>query len=112
MRPTVHDPRCQFDRQTRAYAEYRVFFGLTTAPAGTTAVTVTLAREASHAGGGQDAVCILRLTTCTGDQLETHATAHHPYAAIDRATELMLAALQDRAVRVRTLATVPEASAR
>jgi len=96
MRPTVHDPCCQFDRQTRAYAEYRVFFGLTTASAGPTTVSVTLGREPGDAAsGGQNTVCAIQLTTLNGEILEVRATEHHPYPAIDRATELMQAKLQD-----------------
>jgi hypothetical protein len=104
MRPTVHDPRFQFDRQTRAYAEYRVFSALTPAAAGTTSISITLGREHDDAAThGAPAACLVRLIADNGEVLETRAAAHHPYAAIDRATELMLAALQDRAARVRAL---------
>ena len=96
MRPTVYDLCRQFDRQTRAYAEYRVFFGLTTASAASTTVSVILGREPGNAAsGGQNAVCAIQLTTFKGETLEVSATGHHPYPAIDRATKLMQAKLQD-----------------
>jgi ribosome-associated translation inhibitor RaiA len=95
MRPIVNDACGQFDAQTRAYAEYRVFAGLMAEQVCTAAVTVALARTTTDGGSGPgDAVCAITVTMCHDGVLEATAIEHHPYAAIDRATELILRAVR------------------
>jgi hypothetical protein len=78
----------QFDAQTQAYAEYRVF--ATLAPLGNVVrhVTVTLAPadpSGAHPVSGARFVCIVSVVTGPGHRAEVRAKGRHPYEAIDRA---------------------------
>jgi hypothetical protein len=95
MRPVVIDDENQFDGQTHAYAEYRVFSGLTTEHASLAQAVVVLTRAAAADDTHEPGVtCTIHVTTASGVTLETGATEHHPYAAIDTAAALTSAALR------------------
>lgn len=95
MRPVVIDDENHFDGQTHAYAEYRVFSGLATENASLEQAVVVLTRGVGTDGSREPgATCTIHVTTATGVTLETGATEHHPYAAIDKAAALIIAALR------------------
>ena len=78
----------QFDAQTHAYAEYRVF--ATVAPLGNLVrqVTVTLAPadpSGAHPVSGERVVCTVSIVTGPGHRAEVRAKGRHPYEAIDSA---------------------------
>jgi hypothetical protein len=78
----------QFDAQTQAYAEYRVF--ATLAPLGNMVrhVTVTIAPadpSGAHPVTGARVVCTVSVVTGPGHRAEIRTKGRHPYEAIDRA---------------------------
>lgn len=88
MRPIVHDEWRQFDAQTHAYAEYRVFSALTAAEIGAASVRIMLdcvGRSGSLVE--RDVVCAIALITSQGSLVEALSIESHACAAIDGATE-------------------------
>lgn len=84
MRPIVRDEWDQFDQQTRAYAEYRVFSKLTTERACARNATVTLDCVRDSAGP-RTVVCTITVVTVDGHVVHATAVDQHPCAAIDLA---------------------------
>jgi ribosome-associated translation inhibitor RaiA len=83
MKISVTDIGCTFGRQTRAYAEYRIFssvarFGDVVHEAG---VSLTSMRP------GGPARCAICLTVSEGGRLRVSARGRHIYDAINRAAE-------------------------
>jgi ribosome-associated translation inhibitor RaiA len=88
MQMTVRDEEKQFDRQTHAYAEYRVFSALAGDGSSHRSVTVTLTRM-DGTGSRYPVQCTVAVTMSSGDVVKVHALERHPYAAIDRAAALI-----------------------
>lgn len=101
MRPVVRDAGDQFDRQTHAYAEYRVFSGLAAERVALVSAVVTLNRSTCGNGSTTSALCWITVATVDGETFQEQAAEAHPYAAIDRATALITAAI--RAHRTQSL---------
>jgi len=83
MKISVTDIGCTFGRQTRAYAEYRIFssvarFGTVVHEAD---VSLTSARV------GRRARCVVAVTVDAGGRLRVSARGRHVYDAINRAAE-------------------------
>jgi hypothetical protein len=93
MQPIVRDAGEQFDRQTHAYAEYRVFSGLAAERVPLASAVVTLARSRGDAGAS-GAQCRIKVATVDGETFDAKADEGHPYAAIDRAMALVTAAIR------------------
>lgn len=104
MQLTVRDEEKQFDRQTHAYAEYRVFSTLASDGSSHRAVTVTLTRM-DGTGSRYPVQCTVAVTMSCGDVARVRAPARHPYAAIDRAAALIGKAVQRRRAQSVTLST-------
>lgn len=111
MRPIVQDEWRQFDAQTHAYAEYRVFSAL--AAERLRSVHATVALSAVHGdekAGARRVLCTITVSTGEGERLEAVSAEDHPYAAIDRAVERLLRACRKRGTRgVRAGAGSPRA---
>jgi hypothetical protein len=90
MRLTVQDVKCDFDRQTHAYAEYRAFATLAGRADPIEDVTVTLARRGLEAEEAQVS-CAIAVRLRSGEVVGAEACAGRPYAAIDRAVRLVSA---------------------
>lgn len=93
MRISVTDIGCTFGRQTRAYAEYRIFSSV--ARFGDVVHEAGVSLTSRRAGGA--ARCIVSLTMGDGGRLCVSARGRHVYDAINRA-----AARIGDAVRRRT----------
>ena len=106
MRPIVRDAGEQFDRQTHAYAEYRVFSGLAAERVPLVSAIVTLDRCTGGNGGAMSALCRITVATGDGETFQGSASEAHPYAAIDRATALIAAAVRAHRTPARS-ADVP-----
>jgi ribosome-associated translation inhibitor RaiA len=97
MRIDVHDTGNQFDEQTRAYAEYRVFSTLATLADSVHEIGVGLARAADAASTPRDVVvCSVSIRLRSGRQMDVASHAQHPYEAIDRAARQIATVLNSR----------------
>src|SRR5918992_3808373 len=73
-----------FGRQTRAYAEYRVFSSLARFSEVVQDATVSLTPPARE---GRDVVCRVAVTSTRGAQVRVSARGRHAYDAINRAAQ-------------------------
>ena len=80
-----------FGRQTRAYAEYRVFSSLARFSDVVLAATVCLRPPSVK---GRSVVCRVCVTVQQGSRLQVTARGRHPYDAINRAADLIGDALR------------------
>ncbi len=71
-----------FGRQTRAYAEYRVFSSLARFGHIVDSVTVELNRAER-----QFVVCVVMVSTTDGRRVRIESRGRHPYDAINRAAD-------------------------
>jgi hypothetical protein len=88
MRIDVHDAGNEFDDQTRAYAEYRVFSTLANVAdvVHDVGVDLTRAADAAETWTAPDAcACSVSIRLRSGCQLDVSSHGRHPYEAIDRA---------------------------
>lgn len=83
MRIAVNDIGCTFGRQTRAYAEYRIFSSVARFSDVVHEAGISLASR--RAGGA--ARCVVSLTVNDGGRLRVSARGRHVYDAINRAAE-------------------------
>jgi len=83
MRISVTDIGCTFGRQTRAYAEYRIFSSL--ARFGDVVHEAGVSLKPRQPGGA--ARCVVSLTVDDGGRLRVSARGRHIYDAINRAAE-------------------------
>lgn len=100
MRIDVHDTANEFDDQTRAYAEYRVFSTLAILADVVHQVGVGLARaaDAAEPSTSRDVfVCSVSIRLCSGRQMDVASHARHPYEAIDRAARHVATAVNAHA---------------
>ena len=92
MRIAVTDIELEFGRQTRAYAEYRIFSSLARFSHVVHDVDVSL-RSASRIDGSK-ALCLVVVTVGDGIRLQARATGRHAYDAINRAAQRIGEALR------------------
>jgi ribosome-associated translation inhibitor RaiA len=85
MQPVVRDDASHFDRQTRAYAEFRVFSRLAAERGAVASAVVTLRRVEGPSVGDTRTRCRITIVTADGATLDVTASEPHPYAAIDGA---------------------------
>jgi ribosome-associated translation inhibitor RaiA len=83
MRISVTDIGSTFGRQTRAYAEYRIFSSV--ARFGDVVHDADVSLTSRRAGG--PARCVVALTVDDGSRLRVSAIGRHVYDAINRAAE-------------------------
>ena len=83
MRISVTDIGRTFGRQTRAYAEYRIFTSV--ARFGDVVHEANVSLTSRQAGG--TARCVVALTVEEGGHLRVSASGRHVYDAINRAAE-------------------------
>lgn len=83
MRISVTEIGCTFGRQTRAYAEYRIFSRL--ARFDTVVHEAEVSLTSARAGGG--ARCAVALRVDDGGTLRVSTRGRHVYDAINRAAE-------------------------
>ncbi len=95
MQPVVRDDAKQFDPQTHAYAEFRLFSRLAAERTSVSSAVVTLHRADTHT------VCWITVVTADGETLHATASERHPYAAIDRAVADVATAIRLHDVRSR-----------
>ncbi len=81
MRISVTDIGCTFGRQTRAYAEYRLFSSV----ARFSDVVHDAGISLTSGRAGDAARCVVSLTVNDGGRLRVSARGRHVYDAIDRA---------------------------
>jgi ribosome-associated translation inhibitor RaiA len=81
VRISVTDVGCTFGRQTRAYAEYRIFSSV--ARFGDVVHNADISLTSRHVGGA--ARCVVALTVDDGGRLRVSARGRHVYDAINRA---------------------------
>lgn len=81
MRVSVTDIGCAFSRQTRAYAEYRIFSSVV--PLSGVVHEAGVSLTSRRAGGA--ARCVVSLTIDDGSHLRVSAGGRHVYDAINRA---------------------------
>jgi hypothetical protein len=93
MRIEVTEISRTFGRQTRAYAEYRIFSGLATFGDVVRGATVSLA----PGGRDQSVMCSVRVALDTGLPVEVSARGRHAYDAINRAADRLGPALRRHA---------------
>jgi hypothetical protein len=84
MRIAVTNIGRMFGRQTRAYAEYRVFSSLARFSDAVLDVTVSLGPPTMK---GRSVVCRIAATLDRGSRLQVSARGRHPYDAINRAAD-------------------------
>ena len=94
MRIAVTDIGRTFGRQTRAYAEYRIFSSLSRFGHVVRDVDVSLT---STAGDESNALCVVIVTISSGIHLEVRAIGRHAYDAINRAAERIAAVVRGHA---------------
>ena len=80
-----------FGRQTRAYAEYRVFSSLARFSDVVREATVSLTPPA---GEERSVVCVIAVTSVRGAQVHVSARGRHAYDAINRAAQRIGEALR------------------
>ena len=94
MRISVTDVGSTFGRQTRAYAEYRVFSSLArfsdVVRNADVSLTLTRATETSRA------LCVVVVAVNGGGRVHVHARGRHVYDAINRAAQRIGDALRRR----------------
>jgi len=96
MQPVVRDDANQFDRQTHAYAEFRLFTRFA-AESGAVADAIVVLHRADVTGAGDPrTTCRITILTVDGATLAVTASEAHPYAAIDRAVAEIADALRSR----------------
>lgn len=83
MRISVTDVRRTFGRQTRAYAEYRIFSSLARFSDVVHDADVSLI--ATGPTDESRAMCVIAVTVADGSRLQVHARGRHVYDAINRA---------------------------
>lgn len=83
MRVSVTDIGCAFGRQTRAYAEYRIFSSVARFGDVVHAAEVSLISQRAVAA----ARCVVALTLDDGGRLRVATRGRHAYDAINRAAE-------------------------
>ena len=93
MQPVVCADENHFDRQTRAYAEFRVFSQLTAERGSVASAVVTLQQSGTRE---REISCRIIAVTSNGDTVEATASGSHPYAAIDGAVADIAHALRLR----------------
>ena len=81
MRVSVTDIGCAFSRQTRAYAEYRIFSCVV--PFSGVVHQAGVSLTSRRAGGS--ARCVVSLTVNDGGRVRVSAGGRHVYDAINRA---------------------------
>jgi ribosome-associated translation inhibitor RaiA len=94
MRIAVTDVGRTFGRQTRAYAEYRLFSSLARFSDVVRDVDVSLA--STRPTDGPKAVCAVVVTVTDGSRLHVRARGRHAYDAINRAAQRIGDALRRR----------------
>jgi hypothetical protein len=82
MRIDVQTPPREFDDQTRAYAEFRVFSALARFGAAIERADVALNRAPADP---QAVVCVVNVTRADGTRARISARGGHAYSAINRA---------------------------
>jgi ribosome-associated translation inhibitor RaiA len=85
MRIAVTDVGRTFGRQTRAYAEYRIFSSLARFSRVVHDVDVTLTLTSTSLTHGSKALCVVVVTVGDGGRLHVRARGRHVYDAINRA---------------------------
>jgi ribosome-associated translation inhibitor RaiA len=90
MRVSVTDTGCTFGRQTRAYAEYRIFSSVARFGGVVHAAEVSLTSQRAVVG----ARCVVALTLDDGGRLQVSSKGRHAYDAINRAAARVGHALQ------------------
>ena len=90
MRISVTDIGSTFGRQTRAYAEYRIFSSV--ARFGDVVHEATVSLTARRAGGA--ARCVVSVSVDDNGCVRVSARGRHAYDAINRAAERIGAALR------------------
>jgi ribosome-associated translation inhibitor RaiA len=85
MRIAVSDVGRTFGRQTRAYAEYRIFSSLARFSHVVRDVDVSL--TSTNPTDGPKALCAVVLTVGDGSRLHVRARGRHAYDAINRAAQ-------------------------
>ena len=90
MKISVTDMECTFGRQTRAYAEYRIFSSVARFSHVVNEARISLR---SRRGGGA-ARCVVSLTVDEGGRLRVSAGGRHVYDAINRAAARISEALR------------------
>jgi hypothetical protein len=93
MKIAVTDISRRFGRQTRAYAEYRIFSGLATFGDVVRGATVSLAPGARD----HSVVCSVLVALDTGLPVEVSARGRHAYDAINRVADRLGPALRRHA---------------
>jgi ribosome-associated translation inhibitor RaiA len=83
MRIAVTDVGRTFGRQTRAYAEYRIFSSLARFSRVVHDVDVSL--TSTRLTHGSTALCVVVVTVGDGSRLHVRARGRHAYDAINRA---------------------------
>jgi ribosome-associated translation inhibitor RaiA len=95
MRIAVTDVGRTFGRQTRAYAEYRIFSSLARFSHVVHDVDVSL--TAASRTDGSRARCVVVVTVGDGIRVQVRATGRHAYDAINRAAQRIGQALRRHA---------------
>ena len=90
MKLSVTDVGCTLGRQTRAYAEYRIFSSVARFSHVVHEARISLK---SRRGGGA-ARCVVSLTVDDGGRLRVSAGGRHAYDAINRAAARISEALR------------------
>ena len=85
MRISVTDVGSTFGRQTRAYAEYRIFSTLARFSEVVRDADVSL--SSTGPTEGPKALCVVVVTVDDGGRLQVRARGRHVYDAINRAAE-------------------------
>jgi ribosome-associated translation inhibitor RaiA len=93
MKIDVTDISRTFGRQTRAYAEYRIFSSLAAFSNVVRQVTVSLTSGAT----GHSMECSVLISLQTGVPLQVTARGRHAYDAINRAADRLAPALRQHA---------------
>ena len=83
MRIAVTDVARTFGRQTRAYAEFRIFSSL--ARFSSVVHDVSISLTSTSATHGVTASCVVAVTLGDGSRLHVRARGRHAYDAINRA---------------------------
>jgi ribosome-associated translation inhibitor RaiA len=83
MRIAVTDVGRTFGRQTRAYAEYRIF--LTLARFSRVVHDVDVSLTSTSLTHGSNALCVVVVTVGDGSRVQVRARGRHAYDAINRA---------------------------
>ena len=93
MKIEVTDISRTFGRQTRAYAEYRIFSSLAAFSNVVRQVTVSLTSSAT----GHSVECSVLVGLQTGVPVQVTSSGHHAYDAINRAADRLAPALRRHA---------------